>query len=422
MEKTAVRIACEGADLVEIDDLVDFQGKLKTLSETAYRQLRRSILDLGFSFPVFAWRDEGKKFILDAHQRVRVLRKMRDEGFEIPPLPVVWIQASGRSEAAKKLLAAVAQYGVVTDDGLAGFIRDFDLDFEALANDLRLPEIDFDDLRDEFFPETKEVSFTAKVGPGGGEEDAIADVDLQKTIVSKPGEIYQLGRHRLMCGDSRAKTDVGLLMNGAEADLISTDPPYGMKLETDRRGMGATNTKYRPVIGDAEAFDPQHIFDLFPETPKILWGADYYCRQIVRWSEGSPIVWAKAHSESENAVFGSSFETAWVWPKRKRQLWFIRRINMTDERTGEHPTQKPIEISTRAFETFNLKDGDLVVDLYGGSGSTIIACEKMNLTCHMMEIDPAYCDVICERWEKYTGQQRELLTGEKIKIRKRASM
>jgi DNA modification methylase len=196
-----------------------------------------------------------------------------------------------------------------------------------------------------------------------------------------------------------------------KADMVSTDPPYGMDLDTDRRGMGNTTTVYNKVIGDSEPFDPQHIIGAFPETPMILWGADYYCQRIPNWSEGSPIVWAKAHSEDENKVWGSSFETAWVWPKKKRLLWFIRRIHMGSEHEGTHPTQKPTEITTRALELFDIKPNGIVVDLFGGSGSTLIACEKTNRKCFMMELDPHYCGIIIERWQKYTGKKAELLNG-----------
>ena len=241
-----------------------------------------------------------------------------------------------------------------------------------------------------------------------GDEEAMPEHVEAKT---KLGDIYTLGDHRLMCGDSANVKSLDALMIGTTPDLIATDPPYGMDLETDRRGMGNTKTNYKKIEGDSEEFDPQHILGAFPGVPMILWGADYYCHRIPNWSEGSPIVWAKAHSEDENKVWGSSFETAWVYPKKKRLLWFIRRIHMGSEHIAAHPTQKPTDISTKAFELFDLKDGASVLDMYGGSGSTLIACEKTNRKCFMMELDPHYCDVIVARWEKYTGKKAELIGG-----------
>jgi DNA modification methylase len=249
---------------------------------------------------------------------------------------------------------------------------------------------------------------TEKLEPQCDEDEVPEDVEPK----TKPGDIYQLGRHRLMCGDASATSSIDELMDGEEPDLISTDPPYGMDLETDRRGMGNTTTNYKKVAGDSEPFDPQSILGAFPHTPKILWGADYYCHRIPNWSEGSPVVWAKAHSEDENKVWGSSFETAWVWPKKKRLLWFIRRIHMGDEHEGTHPTQKPTEITTRAIDFFDVPEHGIVVDLFGGSGSTLIACEKTNRRCFMMELDPHYCDVIVARWEKYTGKTAEMVNEE----------
>jgi len=165
-----IRIACEGAALIDINDLSDFQGTLKTLNGEAYNRLRMSILELGFSFPIHAWKTKDKTYILDAHQRVATLKRMRDEdGYIIPPLPVVWIEASNKTEAAKKLLAATSQYGEVTYSGLDEFIKEFDLDVKKLDTSFQFPEINLKRFESTFYPvdmevDEKEVSFSAKQG------------------------------------------------------------------------------------------------------------------------------------------------------------------------------------------------------------------------------------------------------------------
>lgn len=162
-----VRIACEGAAVIDINELTEFQGTLKTLNGDAYNKLRMSIIELGFSFPIHAWKNSGKTFILDAHQRVATLKRMRDEdGYIIPLLPVVWIEAANKKEAAKKLLAATSQYGEVTYSGLDEFIKTFDIDVKKLDMTFQFPEINIPRFENTFYPdsdetEAKEVAFTA---------------------------------------------------------------------------------------------------------------------------------------------------------------------------------------------------------------------------------------------------------------------
>ena len=133
-----------------------------------------------------------------------------------------------------------------------------------------------------------------------------------------------------------------------------------------------------------------------------IFGADYLYKSIPFFDKGSLIVWAKRQSEEELKVFGSAFELVWTYPKKKKTIWFERAINQSLERLGEHPTQKPTALAKRAIKN-SLKRGQIILDPFGGSGSTLIACEQTNRICYMMEIDPKYVDVIIERFEKFTG-------------------
>jgi hypothetical protein len=160
-----IKIACAAADLVNLDDLHELQGNLKTMDDVSLNKLKQSLIKWGFSFPVHAWKDKhGKIFIIDAHQRTRALKSLRDEGYEIPPLPVSWIEAKNKTEAAKKLMLSVSSFGQMIPDGLHQFIDNFKIDMSFLDNELRLPEIDMADFHAAYFPETKEVSFNAKTG------------------------------------------------------------------------------------------------------------------------------------------------------------------------------------------------------------------------------------------------------------------
>lgn len=157
-----IRIACEGAATIELDTLLDFQGNLKSLSDEAYKNLRTSIIDFGFSFPINAWKNGEKIYILDAHQRVATLKRMRSEdGYKIPPLPVVWVDAANEKEAANKVLAATSQYGSISPDGLFEFMQTYNLTVLDIKTNFKFPEIDLPSFELTFFPKTETVSFEA---------------------------------------------------------------------------------------------------------------------------------------------------------------------------------------------------------------------------------------------------------------------
>ena len=241
-----------------------------------------------------------------------------------------------------------------------------------------------------------------KLDPVEGNTDPDEVPEPPAEPITKPGDLWILGNHRLLCGDSTNIQHVERLMDGKKADMVFTDPPYGINLDTDYSKMGTSTKTYKQVHDDDKPFDAGAMMKLLPAPVWYIWGADYFCKSIPLWEQGSTLIWAKAHSEDENKVYGSSFEVCWRFPKAKKELWFVRRIHMTDEHLKAHPTQKPCELPIRAIQK-DSKPGNLVVDLYGGSGTTLIACEKTSRHCRMMELDPAYCDVIVKRWEDFTG-------------------
>lgn len=243
-------------------------------------------------------------------------------------------------------------------------------------------------------------------------EDEAPEVNENEPADSVLGGVYQLGRHRLMCGDSTDAGSVAILMDGQKADMVFTDPPYGMNLDTDYSKMPVTNTHYTKVIGDDKEFDMKPIFESIQSPIWYIWGADYLYKTIPHFDEGNYIVWSKRMSDEENAVFGSAYELVWTYPKRKKEVWFIRGINQQSERLGVHPTQKPVELGVRALR--QNKGAANIVDLFGGSGSTLIACEQLGRKCYMMELDPKYCDVIRKRyWKFVTGSEKGWEDGTK---------
>lgn len=249
---------------------------------------------------------------------------------------------------------------------------------------------------------------------------------------SKLGEIYQLGDHRLMVGDSTKADQVAELMNGKKADMVFTDPPYGMNLKADFSGMRShlnqdfanremKGGKYADVIGDHDDFTPEligTIFDNFAKTKEIIiWGADYFAELIPNRNDGSWFVWDKRQNDGDDieAVkrldrgYGSCFELCWSKNRHKRELVRIKwsglfGMEKDDTKSRVHPTQKPAILAKWFIEKFS-QEGGIIADIYGGSGSTMIACEQLNRICYMMELDQHYADVIIERWEKFTGQK-----------------
>jgi len=234
--------------------------------------------------------------------------------------------------------------------------------------------------------------------------------------------------HKIMCGDSTDKDDVEKLMQGEKADMVFTDPPYGMNLnvnygeewgkKSDLNGsIGRKNSPiHKPVIGDDKEYNPNHIFDAFHYCKEIfLWGADYYCHHI---PYGGWLVWDKTggHESLENVGFSGNFELCWSKQSHKRDImrYTYKGVSGMKKDDGKrvHPTQKPVGLCEKFITQWSK---ETVVDLFLGSGSTLIACEKTDRKCRALEIDPHYCSVVIQRYIDYVGSDKEvyLIDGEK---------
>lgn len=249
------------------------------------------------------------------------------------------------------------------------------------------------------------------------EKEGLTDPDEVPEVPADPvtqlGDLWILGEHRLLCGNSTKAEDVERLMDGEKADMVFTDPPYGMDLDTDYTKM-PNGKRHDRVIGDNTQFDASFVLRAFAYCEEIfLWGADYYVETLGRNYPdlGSWIVWDKYSDQERNGLldgrFGSAFETCWSKTPHKRELARVLvRTNYTSkgDETRVHPTQKPVELAEWFFERWG-KGRTKIVDLFLGSGSTLIAAEKTGRKCYGMELDPKYCDVIVKRWEDFTGQK-----------------
>jgi DNA modification methylase len=378
----------ENIELIGIEKLIPYAKNSRTHSEEQVAQLAGSIKEFGFNNPVLIGQDD---VIIAGHGRVMAARK-------VGLMEVPCIRLKHLTETQRKAYI-IADNRLALNAGWDNELLTIELN-DLLADNFALDILGFDT------DELKNLLDPVKPTEGLTDEDAVPETPEEPK--TKPGDIYRLGKHRLMCGDSTSIDAVEKLMDGQKVDMVFTDPPYGMRLDADYSKMPGTSTKYENVIGDHEDFDAQDIFGVIDAPIYYLWGADYYSETIPYYKDGSYFVWSKAQSEKENSVLGSRFELCWRYPKRKKEVWFIRGINQSSERLGVHPTQKPTELAVRAIE-LETKQGAVIVDLFGGSGSTLIACEKINRNCCMMELDPKYCDVIVKRWEDFTGLQAELV-------------
>lgn len=248
---------------------------------------------------------------------------------------------------------------------------------------------------------------------------------------SKLGDLYELGNHRVLCGDSTKLEDVERLMDGKKADMVFTDPPYGMNLDvsnsnnTGKKDNWQSKKKnYTPVIGDDEDYDPTHLFETFPDAKEMfLWGFDYFAEFIPNRKEGSVFVWDKRKGVEDMKLTFSEFELCWSREKHLREMVRITWSGLLGteqefDHKRHHPTQKPIALSVWFLEKF-AESSWIVADLFLGSGSTLIAAEKTGRICYGMELDPKYVDVIVQRYVDYTGNETIKRNGEEIVWKKR---
>lgn len=402
MQETKLKV-----EYIKVDDLKPYEKNSKIHDKANIEAIKKSIEKYGFNDAIGIW---GKNnLIVEGHGRWLACKELGIE--EVPCIRLDHLTEEERRE-----------YTLLHNK--TTMMTDFDLDLlsEELA-DLDLSDFELDWGIEELEPE-KEV-----------EED---DFDIEGAIPEEPkakyGDIYQLGEHRLMCGDSTKEEDVAKLMDGAKADMVFTDPPYGMNLDTDYSGMKNNldfaksknftgGKKYEQ--GKVDDFNPQMIDAVLSIDAKemFLWGADYFAELLPCKNDGSWIVWDKRangnddieEDYSSDKMYGSCFELCWSKNRHKRDIARVKWAGVfgTEQEFDHkryHPTQKPIKLAEWFLKRYS-KDGHIVIDLFGGSGSTLIACEQLDRTCYMMELDPKYCDVIIKRWETLTGEKAVLING-----------
>lgn len=294
----------------------------------------------------------------------------------------------------------------LADNKTAEFsLWDLDKLDEELAEiaDIDMTQFGFD------FPELDEI--------GEAEEDDYEpDEEIEPRV--KAGEVYQLGEHRLICGDCTEKAVIDRLLDGEQVDMVFTDPPYGISVVGDDNVVGnenfgiAKHGKYQKVHGDDTTDIAKDAYGLLKDRTDrmIIWGGNYFTG-FLPFSDGW-IIWDK-RGESEIRNTYADGEMAWCsfhTPVRiYHQLW-NGMIREGEHGKRLHPTQKPVRMLAEVIDDFT-DEGDVILDVFGGSGSTLIACEQSGRRCMMAELSEYYCTVIIDRWETFTGKKAVLLEG-----------
>lgn len=329
---------------------------------------------------------------------------------------MVIIAGHTRYKAAKKLKLKEVPV-IMADDLTDEQVKAFRLADNKVAE---RSEWDFDLLTDELTDildiDMEQFGFEFD----GGVEDEVQEDDFEieppKEPKAKIGDIYQLGRHRLMCGDSTKVEDVDKLMNGNVADMLFTDPPYGycyqsnMRTKTEKFDVLKNDDKILDFMGNVKKYVSGFVFVC--TTWKVLdkWlpvFTEYYdLTNMIIWNKGGGGIGDLTHTFSTDyEIILCSNNGKPLIGKRIGSVWDIKKDNASEY---VHATQKPVELAAQAIKSTTVKNDD-ILDVFGGSGSTLLACEQLGRTCYTMELDPCYVDVIIQRWEEFTGGEAKLI-------------
>ncbi len=381
-----------------IFELTPAEYNPRQLSESQFTDLQNSFKNLGTLEPAVINQFPGREnVIISGHQRLKVAESL---GMTEYPCYEVNFPLEKEKEANIRMNRNTGEW-----------------DWDMLANNFEVEELKewgFEDL-----------NFLVEPEEGLTDEDEVPEAPEEPK--TKPGDLYILGEHRLLCGDSTSIDAVERLMDGQLCDQFITDPPYNvdytgktkdaLKIENDKKD----DTNFRQFLKDAfvsadTAMKPGAVF--------YIWHADlegynfrgachdinWKVRQCLIWNKNSMVMGRQDyHWKHEPCLYGWKEGDSHLWASDRKQVTVIdfdRRMQ-----NKEHPTMKPVGLIEYQIKN-NTKQMDMVLDLFGGSGSTLIACQKTSRKCCMMELDPKYCDVIVKRWEDFTGKKAELLKEE----------
>ena len=404
-----VSVFCAFDEVIEINKLKENPRNPNTHPSVQIDLLAQIIKKTGWRAPITVSNLSG--FIVKGHGR---LQAAKAAGFK--HCPVEYQNFSDEEEEMAALLAdnKLAELAEIDVEKLTEIFKDYEFEDLSLTG---YSQEEFDELVDVF--EEAELL--------GDPDEVPEEVETR----AKLGDIWQLGEHRLMCGDSTSKSDVEQLMNGDKADMAFTDPPWNVNYGAIKEG-NPQGYKPRTILNDfmgTEDFK-EFMFKAFSSlnfaqkdgamTYVVMsaqeWGNmmltlaqnDYHWSSTIIWNKDSLVLSRKDYHTKYEPIWYGWKEGTRLCPledRKQSDVWDIAR----PKKSEEHPTMKPVELVEKAINNSS-KQGDIVIDLFGGSGTTLIASEQTKRRCRMMELDPKYCDVIITRWETLTGKKAVLCT------------
>jgi DNA modification methylase len=391
----------------KIDRCIDYARNPRK-NDHAVDKVAAAIREFGFRVPIVA-KSDGT--VVDGHLRLKAAKKL---GLDEVPV----ILADDMSEAQIKAFRLSVNKVAELAEWDIGLLKLEIFDLKEMDFDLSLTGFDDDEL----------ANFLAEPAEGLTDDDAVPDAPAVPVTVE--GDVWLLGQHRLMCGDSTSQSAFDALTAGAAADLIFTDPPYGMSygggraagsskkgdlvkahgmiLNDDLQGddlIGLVRDALATSISCTKPGAPLYAcftWRTYAEFEAALQGLGREVKACIVWNKQSIGLGNSHYRPQHEFIFYCGGQ--WYGDKSQSDVW-----SMSRGATGAyvHPTQKPVELIERALSNSS-KSGDIVIDCFGGSGSTLIACEKHGRMARLMELDPKYCDVIITRWQDFTGQTATL--------------
>ena len=380
--------------LVDINKLIPYVNNARTHNAQQINKLRSSLREFGFINPVIIDCDFN---VIAGHGRIMAAK---EEG--ISKVPCVFVDYL--TEAQKKAY-------ILADNRMA---MDAGWDEELLKVEIEALQAEDFDLSLTGFDE-KELAGFFDTSDNAKEDDFDVDTELGKPPVTKTGDLWLLGNHRLLCGDSTKEESYALLMNGKKANLVVTDPPYNVNYQGTAgkiKNDNLENEKFYQFLFDAftcmekAMADDASIYVFHADTEglnfrKAFADAGFYLSGTCIWKKQSLVLGRSPYQwQHEPCLFG--------WKKNGKHQWYSDRKQTTiwefdkPKKNGDHPTMKPVPLLAYPIKNSSMSNC-IVLDPFGGSGSTLIACEQMGRICHTIELDEKYCDVIVKRYIEQVG-------------------
>lgn len=396
-------------ELWQVDRPIPYARNARKLSDAAVDKVAASIKEFGWRQPIVV---DTERVVIAGHTRLLAAKKL---GLAQVPVHVA-TELTPAQVKAYRLMDNRSHDESAWDMEMLG-VELFDL--QSLDMDLGLTGFNEDEL----------AGLMAEKTEGLTDPDEVPETPDEP--VTQMGDLWILGKHQLLCGDSTVATDVGRVLSTVMPDLMVTDPPYGVEYDPtwrEGRDLGVGKRSKGKVLNDDRA-DWQAAYDLFPGNIAYVWSADLRSKEVIdsliasKFTLRSQIIWVKQHFvlgrgdyhfQHEPCWYAVRSKGNWCGDRKQTTVWNIKNNNsfgnQDKEETFGHGTQKPVECMRRPILN-NSNAGQCVYDPFLGSGTTLIAAESTGRICFGLEISPAYCDVIVTRWQNFTGKQAALEGG-----------